>query len=330
LKKHNFKGMIMATIEQIKKDSSRIYTNEDPITIQAAITDYCMNKCFMCDHWKRKDKTYIDADRWIWFLKSLRNTKTVFYTGGDSIIHRDINRIMANHLELDIDFGFISTGFIPDDVDMHLLSRAKFFNVSLDTTDYKLYEKLRGGIDLELVFESIEKARKYNVNVGVTAVISKENVDEVGDLITFSVANRMNLRLNFLHDLYSVDDISIKEDLTKARILFENINKKLEVKYEKYPFSKCYVPYYNMFVDAKGDVYPCCIQAGDTEEQPNIQPLGTIEDFTMAKSLRGFFIESGVNDKCVNCIPSFTKINNINNNFEKKFVDVVFESRNFY
>ena len=175
----------MASDKQILSDMARVFTDCDPVTIQAAITDYCFNKCFMCDHYKRENKTYIVLERWLKFLRGLKNTKAIFYTGGDSIMHPQINEIMAEHTKLDIDFGFISSGYIPDSVDLQLLSMAKFFNVSLDSLDDANYEKLRGGIKLNKVLDSIEMALSYGINVNATVILSEQNFHELSDIIIF-------------------------------------------------------------------------------------------------------------------------------------------------
>lgn len=314
----------MASRTQILNDMARVFTTSDPVTIQAAITDFCFNKCFMCDHFKREDKTYINLGHWQTFLRSLKDTKTIFYTGGDSMMHPQINEIMQEHINLDIDFGFITTGFIPKDIDMRLLKKAKFFNVSLDSVDPENYEKIRGGIALEKVIDSIEYAIDSGVNVNATVVLSDKNVDEMDKIIGFCYKRKMDLRINHL---YGKEPIEIDYGYYSSK--FADAKLSLTYKQQSFEFKKCVVPYYSMFIDSRGSVYPCCVLGGDTEIDANVEPLGSIFDFKTAKANREEFYKQDLPQKCSNCLSSFQKINNtfecdITINLEIK------ESRNFY
>lgn len=315
----------MASRTQILSDMNRVFTDYDPVTIQAAITDFCFNKCFMCDHYKRKDKTYINLNVWIKFLRELKNTKTVFYTGGDSMMHPKINDIMFEHLALDIDFGFITTGYIPESVDMNILNKAKFFNVSLDSLDEINYSKIRGGIELNKVLSSIDYALDCMVSVNATVVISEFNIHEIVDIIMYCYSREMNLRLN---NLYS-GIIDIEKIAGRYSKLFDEKGLKLSIKNEKFEFEKCVVPYYSMFVDAKGDIYPCCVLGGDTEIKSNSAPLGNISNFEEAKANRLNFYKNKLPSKCSNCLSSFQKINNAHESSPAINLNMK-ESRNFY
>lgn len=317
---------VMANRNQIIKDMSRVFTNTDPVTIQAAITDYCFNKCFMCDHYKRSNKTYIDSKTWIEFIRSLTNTKTIFYTGGDSIMHPQINDIMLEHIKLDIDFGFITSGYIPKNVNVKLLKNAKFFNVSLDSIDENTYKKLRGGIELHKILDSIDFALKNEVNVNATIIVSNENKSEVHDIVEYCYKRKMNLRLNNLYG----ENIDINSISNEYAEMFNENGFVISSKNETYHFSKCVVPYYSMFIDSKGDVYPCCVLGGDTEISSNVNPLGNILNFEDAKLNRIEFYKKELNKKCNNCISSFQKINNVFSNSFASRSDRISESRNFY
>lgn len=316
----------MATSKQIRKDMSRVFTDTDPVTIQAAITDYCFNKCMFCDHFLRDDKKHIDTDTWIDFLYSLKDTKTIFYTGGDSLAHPNINEIMRVHIELDIDFAFITTGFIPSSVDIELLKQASFFNVSLDSIDEHNYENIRGGIELQKVLDSIDYALENDVKVSLTIVISEENSFELKDIASYALMHNLDLRVNLLHGEEEKFEYLAFDDYKE---LFESNGLTFTIKNKKYEFEKCVVAYYSMFVDSKGDIYPCCILGGDTEKQSNIKPLGNISNFDKAKRNRELFYRSELPDKCSNCLSSFQKINKTFEEYPTINMKIE-ESRNYY
>ena len=101
------------------------------------------------------------------------------------------------------------------------------------------------------------------------------------------------------------------------------------LKNDKYEFKKCVVAYYSMFIDSKGDVYPCCILGGDTEKESNIKPLGNIDNFNKAKENRKIFYANDLPKKCSNCLPSFQKINKTFEEYPTINLKIE-ESRNYY
>ena len=63
----------------------RVQLGSSPVSIQAGITDFCFNKCHMCSHHLRENKTQLDATEWIDFLSNRSFVESVCYSGGEPL-----------------------------------------------------------------------------------------------------------------------------------------------------------------------------------------------------------------------------------------------------
>ena len=112
-----------------------------PVTLHISLTDKCLNKCITCEHWKRKDFYYYDFKELIKILDYGRNNglHSVVYTGGDPFLYKnkDINELLFYHVEHNIPFGFVTSGYIPKYVNIEMLKKCEFISVSLDESPNK-------------------------------------------------------------------------------------------------------------------------------------------------------------------------------------------------
>lgn len=305
---------IMNKTEKILKYKSRVNGLFAPVSIQAGITDFCFNECHMCGHHQMKDKKNIDAGEWIGFLKHHPDIETVCYSGGDPLAHPDINRIMCYHLDSGTPFGLITAGFAPSYVDMELLNKARFVSVSLDSLDKDIYKQVRGGIKLDRVMDSFCNMMAYGCNIRLGVTVSPFTEAKIMDVI--NLATHHNIELT-LHPVYGEKFTNRFKNILSHHQIGPNI---ILDDYEPLQKYGCAAVYYQSYIDSRGDIYPCCLTAGDTKSEGQMKPLGNIDNWDRYLVRRRIFHQKLQNlpDVCNGCIKRFNRINEAIDSQSKK------------
>ena len=312
-------------------------------SIQTGITDKCFNKCPMCGHWKRKHKDEMDYDKYIRFLNIAKECglESVGYSGGDPFSYPQLDKIVEWHCNNNVLFGIVTAGYVPKSFNTKNLEKASWIRMSIDTVDSKLYERIRGGIKCNKVFDSIERLKNEGCNLQIGTVLHCDNVNKkygtknINDLILFTVLNKLSgIRFWSIrpHSEMSIDpslinDVIIEllegKKILEANGISSNIDTTVEILKNdvKWCFSRCYNTMYQCFITADGNVYPCCSLAGDTEINVrgktlyNIYDVKTTKDYReFAKSLFDFseiMVEKLPNGCKKECIPRFIIANNV-------------------
>ncbi len=271
-----------------------------PPSLQVGLTNHCLNKCLTCGHWKRQSKNILDIETLLNFLRdgNKAGLETVCYSGGDPFIYPPLNDLMRWHITNEIDYGFITAGYVPTHIDLDLLRRAKFIRVSLDALDDVVYKKVRGGaITASQVIASIGYLMRSHgfENIGLGVTVHKHNWMQVGKIVRYAfqqdikelriwlVRNVPGLELDRLQSraLKGILEEYEQEGLLDSIGLKTNFDLAISIldgKSEVVPFEKCYASLLQWFVMPNGDVYPCCIMAGDSEEGSYCDPLFNMVD----------------------------------------------------
>jgi len=239
-----------------------------PPSLHIELTDHCFNKCIMCGHWKRTFKTSIDGKVLIGFLKKGKQLglESICLSGGDPMINQDLNKIMEWCFNNEIDFGIVTAGFVPNNIDFSFLRKAKWVRVSLDALGNAAYKKCRGGsISFDEVHKSVQDMNSYGVNVQFGITIHKHNVDDLEAIYLYASkhGSRTDSRLVYDH----AGNLSIDNDQIDGVI---RLSQKYMANFDHYSpthIETCYACLYQLFIRADGEIFPCCIMAGDTEEK---------------------------------------------------------------
>lgn len=233
-----------------------------PISLQVALTDACFNRCIMCDHPSRPQHR-MKADDWNFFLRSARDRglESVCYSGGDPMAYPEINAVMHEHGRTGIEFGMTITGYVPPSVSLALMAGAKWVRCSLDAVTPEVYEKVRGKTPVGKVLASIERMLGAGVKVGLGITLHADNIDDLPNVLDWATE----------HGINDIETHHIVPDSgPRAMKVPEKWNRKIE------PFQNCHAVLYQLYIDAQGDVYPCCITAGDAQAAPQAYALGNI------------------------------------------------------
>ncbi len=261
-----------------------------PPSLHVSLTDLCWNNCRICGHWKRPNPSTLNFSQ-LWDLLEIgseNGLETVCFTGGDPLHYPMINTAMKACKDLDIDYGIVTAGYCPPEVDIDLVAEAKWVRCSIDAVGNDAYSKVRGGsIGWQDIEESLTRLHKRSINLQVFVTVSTYNLEDLEDLFGW-IFNRQDwfsevrARTAYKH---SGKDAKLPkwvgDFFNKWSGAYLKFDRRVDFVAEQFnpkPFDRCWAARYQMFVDATGDIYPCCITAGDTEKATRIKPLGNIKD----------------------------------------------------
>lgn len=228
-----------------------------PVSFQVSLTDKCFNRCVMCSHPSRPANS-IRAVDWLDFLAVLPvPPESVCYSGGDPLAHPDFNHVMRWHVNRDIPFGLTISGFVPQHIDMDLLSCAAWVRVSLDAVTPEVYEAVRGHTPVAKILAGIDKMLVAGVNVCLGITAHSGNQHDIPNVLAWAASRE-------------ITDIDVRP------VYPDSLEGEPPTDRSIMPFNNCHAALYQLYVDADGSVYPCCITAGDTRATAQGASLGNI------------------------------------------------------
>lgn len=304
------------TLERAIKIASKIQLariNKAPISIQAAIVDKCFNRCIMCDH-PNKEKFYeVEPDDWCDFLEkmSAKGLESVCYSGGDPFAYKGLNKVMQKHIDLGMKFGILTAGYVPKNIDIELLKKAAWVRISLDTVDPVVYDKIRGLMKIERVLSSIDMMVANGIEVGLSPTLHNDNADHIEDVIKYAISKNIYVDVKTAYPgTYPIDKVNWS--------VFDKFKGKLPLRLytgSYYPFKNCAASQLQLFIDSKGDIYPCCTIGGDVTLTSHAEPLGNIskEWDENWESINEFSKRASSQrpSACAMCQGRFTEINHV-------------------
>lgn len=294
---------------KIAMNYHRAVKGQAPISIHAALTDACFNRCPMCEHPMRPQRK-MTAQSWIEFLRKpeMAALESVCYAGGDPMAFPEFNEVMAYHVERGLSFGMTITGYVPSTVDMKLLAHAAWVRVSLDAITPEVYERVRGHTPVRKVLAGIDKMLAAGVKVALGITVHKGNIDDMPNVKAYAeqkgITNIDVRHLNF----------NTTEETEALRLGYVNV----------YPFKRCHAALFQVYVDASGDVYPCCVAVGDTKAEAQTPNFGNIftDQWSSIRAAAHAWRSIEAKDLppvCGSCITRLTEINHVVDKLEEQF-----------
>ncbi|MDF2615470.1 MAG: Radical domain protein [Sedimentibacter sp.] len=320
-------------------------TIKGPISLHLLITDFCVNKCNMCGHWKTKCKKSLSLDviKNIWSEMNENDCESVCLTGGDPILHPNFEEILD--LKRNFDLGVICTGNFNPKFDFEKLSKLKWLRFSIDSLNLDRYMEIRGLSNLySVIIPNLIKAKNYIDQVGINFTIQKKNIMDVRDIVKFAYNEEIyrlmiypmhgdsDLCLNsedikvVLEQLREVIKYGFHKEIPENNIVFlyqslkAALEKDTEVRkavfdYSKYP---CIINKIHLSVGSDGNVFPCEMIADDTDAygerdfwdtHSHYNSLGNVNEESLMKIWKNNFDNSFCSGKCENCFSRYLPIN---------------------
>lgn len=298
-----------------------------PISLHLLITDWCVNRCNMCGHWKTENKKELDMAiiEEIWWTANNFGIESICLTGGDPISHKSFDEILK--LPRHFDLGIITSGNFKSGFDYDLLKDLAFVRFSVDSLEEQTYQEIRGRCNLSEVLEKIDIVFTVNKNVGINFTMQKLNYREIRDmirwvysknykrLIAYPVHGNPELELTKEEMGFVVNEISssmkywtrISEN--NMAFLYQNFlgNVNFKKPHEECP---CIINKIHVAIGADGRVFPCEVVADDTDSYGSRDVvLGNIYEQNLIHIWKMHYNKEFVSEKCKICFSRYLPIN---------------------
>ena len=298
----NIKNKLLVANVIIK---SKLFNKKVPLAVGWAITNRCNYQCKYCRRWKKKTKELSTKQIFLIIdqLKQLGCQRIVF-TGGEPLLRGDIGLIVNYCKEKDLTVGINSNGSLFRKR-INELKNIDSLTLSLDGPE-KINDLLRVKGSYKNVIDAIETARKNNINVSLTTVISKLNIGYLKDIL--KIAEKYDILVYFqpvsmIYDYSKVKELKCPFDKYKKLIdelitLKKKGNKQIGNSLpglrhlRNWPKPKkinCAAGIIRCRIEPNGDIYPCGRLIGKINP-PNCVSCGFNGAFNRLKKL-----------KCNNC-----------------------------
>ena len=277
----NEKRILQKLIEKgffSKKAINREIENvtEQRQTVHFYLTDYCNYYCKYC-YADAAPKKISNQTLSLQDGKKIINRivdcgfKEVVFTGGEPFLYKDLFPLAAYARRKLLRVGLLTNGYYIDEETAKRCRCFHYVKTSLDGSQAQYHDPMRGEGSFTKTVEAIRLLKNNNVNVEVGSVITKVNMENIPDLLTF-VSEDLHIDRHTLSQYTS----------GKRKILAEmecNCDEIIEINYKtlKYKLSKrnkettsgleyllptspvfhCGMGVTEILVDYLGDVYPC-------------------------------------------------------------------------
>lgn len=263
-----------------------------PVGVACEITARCNARCLHCSIPSTTEATgELTTDQWKKIIDEMADIKVfgASFTGGEPLVRKDILDLVKYAHEKGLRVSVATNGYLLDElmIDSLVANGADFFMVSLDGATAETHDTFRG---LPGLFERVTSALQLlvdkKISVGVIAIVTTMNLNEVGDLIDvvkdigvtrLSLANiRLAGRaaenryleptvedfMKFLSDLYEKDQkiagIDVKYPNLPAKLYMESIGMdSYRNVVEQGKIGVCGAGIIGCAISPAGDVKPC-------------------------------------------------------------------------
>ncbi|MHC1632114.1 MAG: radical SAM protein [Methanotrichaceae archaeon] len=254
-----------------------------PFVLSHGINAKCNLRCKFCEYWK-EEKKEMSTDAILHLLDEARSFGIGAYNAwtAEPLLRSDLPKILHHAKDLGMITSLITNGKLLCQR-VHELSDLDYLSVSVD--GIKTYKELRG-MDLEVVLQGIDAAKKAGHQVLMNCVISEKNLYEIADLVRLAQSLGTLISFEPLNESGGIkrevwDELGIR-DHAKYR---DAINKIIEMKKDRYPIInsstylrmikylkpnfKCHASDIILHVAADGVIENCRVQK---------EPLGHVSD----------------------------------------------------
>lgn len=172
-----------------------------PSIVHAKLTNECNSKCNICDVWRRNEKE-LPSTLWINALKQLKEINgsyKVDFTGGEVLLKDDVFEIFEFCNQAKIPFTITTNGFLLNSKNIIQLLELQpmNINISLDSLENDIYQKIRGVALLDTVKSNIDDLMIYiqknslHTKVFFKTVVNNLNLTELDSIANYAMEKKV-------------------------------------------------------------------------------------------------------------------------------------------
>ena len=298
------KSLLSTMLHYLKHRFNEVH----PIEVQALLLNGCNLKCVYCRYPEMKT-SLMTTEQWIETIRGLAKLGTlrVKFQGGEPTLRKDFRQLSAEAQESGIITAVITNGSrISEDPTL-----ADFLNeivVSLDSSDQKTHDWLRGEGSYNQAMRCIEIGLERSKKVYVVAVISKKNFDHLENLLDFCVSKGIRMHAQpLMLGKEPFDETSrhlaLSDDQTRELhhrmaiwkrkgmpVMFSAGSYERVAEWKDFSVgnlvsngpSPCMAGRFYLHIEANGDVWPCGHHGADFEAK-NVLKDGLVEAVRRAR-----------------------------------------------
>ncbi|MCR5148509.1 MAG: radical SAM protein [Eubacterium sp.] len=196
----------------------------------------------------------------------------IVFTGGEPLLNKNVFEMAYYAKEKGLYCGLLTNGSLVKKFDIENFKIFDYVKISIDSANRDHNDRLRGKGSFDRIVEAIKLLREYDINVHIGSVITELNKEDLEELITF-LYTEYGVTVHTLANHIPVgrgctDDLSCSfEDLEKCDQVIMDTKWKLSqnglysiIQDSFFPESRkvvCGMGMSEVFIDDKGDVYPC-------------------------------------------------------------------------
>ena len=290
-----------------------------PTYIQIEPTKLCNMFCQMCmnPYLLPQEKGNMTYDNFIKIIKQFPRTKTVILQGlGEIFLNPDIFKMLAYLKENGYYVQFATNSSLLTNEVIQTLSELEIdeIRLSLDTLNPHLYKQIRGVDALDKVTENMKnlvRAVNQKSSVMINMVASKDNYEEIIDMIDFAINNNISIvRVSWIQQKGAEEQREYVSEKMLPTMNLENIKKDAKKKGikllvnipNKHHALNCQAIYNTLYITWDGFVTPCCHL-----ENPKLINFGNVletpfNEIWNGEKYRAFRkVHFDINSACVNC-----------------------------
>lgn len=290
LNRNGLPGIKNIILAYINLSLEPLKVSSKPMLIQIEPTLYCNLKCKMCiNPVDKRDRRHMQFNEFKKIIDSLPLTRKISLVGaGEPLLNPRLFDMVSYAKSKGILIGFATNGILLDEaVSMKIIdSRIDWLNISIDTSDKKLYEEIRQGADFNLILKNVKrfmeiKGKARLPKVSIWFVIMRENLAELIGVIRLAKELRINKVSAQLQHFWASEQI--KSDMSRINnnnfyrdivIALRNARRvarqlRIEFDYVNLPDNtakrNCKWPWKACYITADGFVTPCCLHGANPQ-----------------------------------------------------------------
>lgn len=281
------------------------------------LVDGCNLRCFMCDYWKRARDHDLTTDEVLRLLDDLRalGCEKVHFSGGELFLRPDALDLLGRAHALGMRVNLTTNGTVlPKERLKALLALPpRSVTFSVDSPSADVHDAVRGQAGaLKRTTKAIDGAlrwRKRKTRVRLNTVLSRRNLESLLGMSDWlrdravdqwliipidekpGAATRDALDLDAVRYWSTHVAPALAERITHVPEFDPFVFGRDEAGWAEaarggyalghYRAHACHVPWFHTLVDARGDVYPCCMG------HRNLPALGNVRERPLAELLAG-------------------------------------------